>query len=152
MTHLVSSLVQWDLLGRGMSILPQNLPGLTLAASGPSLSTWVCRGFLPVLKNASLVAQLVNSIPAMQETRVQSLGQEDPLQEMATHSSILAGRIPLTEEPGKLVCGVTRGGHDLATKPPPPDLQLLWKYGKSQPNTETPASPEKQGSEPLIQT
>ena len=113
MTHLVSSLVQWDLLGRGMSILPQNLPGLTLAASGPSLSTWVCRGFLPVLKNASLVAQLVNSIPAMQETRVQSLGQEDPLQEMATHSSILAGRIPLTEEPGKLVCGVTRGGHDL---------------------------------------
>lgn len=36
-THLVSSLVQWDLLGRGMSILPQNLPGLKLVASGPSL-------------------------------------------------------------------------------------------------------------------
>ena len=43
-----------------------------------------------MLKNASLVAQLVNSLPAMQETWVQSLGQEDPLEEMATHSSILA--------------------------------------------------------------
>ena len=112
----------------------------------------VCREFLPVLKNASLVAQLVNSLPAMQETWVQSLGQEDPLEEMATHSSILAWRIPLTDEPGRLVCGVARVGHDLATKPLPPDLWLLWKYGKSQPNTETPASPEKQGSGPLIQT
>ena len=46
-------------------------------------------------------AQMVNNLPAMQETRVQSLGQEDPLEEkMATHSSILAWRIPRTEEPG----------------------------------------------------
>ena len=52
-----------------------------------------------MLKNASLVAQLVNSLPAMQETQVQSLGQEDPLEEMATHSSILAWGIPQTEEP-----------------------------------------------------
>ena len=44
---------------------------------------------------------MVNNLPAMQETRVQSLGQEDPLEEkMATHSSILAWRIPRTEEPG----------------------------------------------------
>ena len=44
---------------------------------------------------ASLVAQSVKNLPAMQETRVQSLGREDPLEEgMATHSSILAGRIP----------------------------------------------------------
>ena len=51
---------------------------------------------------ASLVAQIEN-LPAMQETRVQSLGQEDHLEkEMATHSSILAWRIPWTEEPGGL--------------------------------------------------
>ena len=49
----------------------------------------------------SLVVQMVNNLPAMQETRVQSLGQEDPLEKkMATHSSILAWRIPRTEEPG----------------------------------------------------
>ena len=50
---------------------------------------------------ASLVAQLVKNLPAMQETRVQSLGREDPLEkEMATNSSILVWRIPLTEEHG----------------------------------------------------
>ena len=44
---------------------------------------------------------MVKKLPAMQETRVQSLGQEDPLEkEMATHSSILAWRIPWTEESG----------------------------------------------------
>ena len=52
---------------------------------------------------ASLVAQRVKHLPAMQETWVPSLGQEDPLEkEMATHSSILAWRIPWTEEPGRL--------------------------------------------------
>ena len=52
---------------------------------------------------ASLVAQTVKRLPAMRETRVQSLGQEDPLEkEMATHSSILAWRIPWMEEPGRL--------------------------------------------------
>ena len=52
---------------------------------------------------ASLAAQMVKNQPAMQEIRVQSLGREDPLEEgMATHSSILAWRIPLTEEPGRL--------------------------------------------------
>ena len=49
------------------------------------------------------VAQLVKNLPAMQETWVQSLGWEDPLEkEMATHSGILAWRIPWTEEP----CGL----------------------------------------------
>ena len=52
---------------------------------------------------ASLVAQMVKNVAAMQETRVQSLGQEDPLEEgMATHSGILAWRVPWTEEPGGL--------------------------------------------------
>ena len=52
---------------------------------------------------ASLVAQMVKNLPAMQETWVLSLGWEDPLeQEMATHSSVLAWRILWTEEPGGL--------------------------------------------------
>ena len=49
------------------------------------------------------MAQRVKSLATMRETRVRSLGQEDPLEkEMATHSSILAWRIPWTEEPGRL--------------------------------------------------
>ena len=52
---------------------------------------------------ASLVAQRVKRLPAMQETWVRSLGQEDSLEkEMATHSSIIAWRTPWTEEPGRL--------------------------------------------------
>ena len=56
-----------------------------------------------ILKNyASLVAQSIKNLPAGQETRVRSLGQEDPLEkEMATYSSILAWKIPWTEEPGR---------------------------------------------------
>ena len=51
---------------------------------------------------ASLVAQRLKHLPAMWETRVRSLGQEDPLEkEMATHSSTLAWRIPWREEPGR---------------------------------------------------
>ena len=51
----------------------------------------------------SLVAQMVKRLPTMRETWVQSLGQEDLLEkEMATHSSILAWKIPWTEEPGRL--------------------------------------------------
>ena len=46
---------------------------------------------------------MVNRLPTMQETQVQSLGREDPLEkEMATHSGILAWKIPWTEEPGRL--------------------------------------------------
>ena len=53
--------------------------------------------------SASLVVQSLKNLPAVQETWVQSLGQEDPLEkEMATHSSILAWKIPWTEEPGWL--------------------------------------------------
>ena len=53
--------------------------------------------------NASLVAQLVKNPPGMQETWVRSLGQEAPLEKgMATHSSILAWRIPWTEESDRL--------------------------------------------------
>ena len=63
---------------------------------------------------ASLVAQRIKRLPAMQETRVRSLGWEDPLEkEMATHSSILVWRIPWTEEPGGLQStGSQRVAHD----------------------------------------
>ena len=66
---------------------------------------------------ASLVAQRLKHLPAMQETLVQSLGQEDPLEkEMATHSSILAWRIPWREEAGRLQSmGSQRVGHNWAT-------------------------------------
>ena len=56
-----------------------------------------------MLSMASLVAQTVKNLPAVQETWVQFLGREDPLEkEMATHSSIIAWEIPWTEEPGRL--------------------------------------------------
>ena len=57
---------------------------------------------------------MVENLPAMQETQVQSLGQEDPLEEeMATHSSVLAWRFPWTEEPGRLQSmGSQRVRHD----------------------------------------
>ena len=60
------------------------------------------------------MAQMVKHLPAMWETQVQSLGQEDPLEkEMATHSSTLAWKIPWTEEPGRLQSmGSQRVGHD----------------------------------------
>ena len=63
---------------------------------------------------ASLVAQMVKNLPAIQETQVQSLSQEDPLEkEMATHSSTLARKIPWMEEPGRLQSmGSHRVGHD----------------------------------------
>ena len=62
----------------------------------------------------SLVAQTVKNLPAMWETWVRYLGWKDPLEEeMAIHSSILAWRIPWTEEPGELQSmGVPRVGHN----------------------------------------
>ena len=63
---------------------------------------------------SSLAAQLVKNLPAMQETWARSLGQEDPLEKgKATHSGVLAWRIPWTEEPGGLQSmGLQRAGHD----------------------------------------
>ena len=60
------------------------------------------------------VAQVVKNLPAIQETRVQSLGREAPLEKgMAIHSSIVAWRIPWTEKPGGLqFMGSQRVGHD----------------------------------------
>ena len=69
---------------------------------------------LITVHRASLVAQPVKNLPAVQEIRVRSLGWEDPLEkEMATHSSILAWKISWTGEPGGLQSmGSQRIGHD----------------------------------------
>ena len=72
--------------------------------------------YIPYLAT-SLVAQMVKCLPTMQETRVWSLGWEDPLEkEMATHYSTLAWKIPGTEEPGRLQSmGLQRVAHDWVT-------------------------------------
>ena len=62
---------------------------------------------------------MVKNLPAMQETQAPSLGQEDPLEkEMATHSSILAWRVPWTEEPGGLQSMGSQQSDTTLTKPP----------------------------------
>ena len=75
-------------------------------------SKWVCKWCNKEV--TSLVAQIVKNLAAMRETWVQSLDLEDPLKKgIATHSSILAWRIPWTEGPGGLQSvGLRRVGHD----------------------------------------
>ena len=71
--------------------------GLDEAQAGIKISREI------LITSNSLVAQMAKHLPAMQETLVRSLGREDPLEkEMATHSSILAWKIPWTEKPGRL--------------------------------------------------
>ena len=86
-----------------------------LGAPGKSpVSFSLCVDCLSLCHLASLVAQTVMNLPAMQETQVRSLDQEDPLEKgMAAHSSILAWEIPWTEEPSGLQSmGLQRVGHD----------------------------------------
>ena len=73
----------------------------------------LCSSVIEVCK-ASLVAQMIKNPAAMRETGGQSLGWDDPLEEgMATHSSILAWRITMVMEPGRLQpMGLQRVGHD----------------------------------------
>ena len=80
----------------------------------------MCNFFFPHIsfgRGTSLVVQMVKRLSTMWETRVRSLGWEDPLKkEMAIHSSTLAWKTPWTEEPGGLQSmGSRRGGHDWAT-------------------------------------
>ena len=90
-------------------ILGESQNKLFLGGGGRGGEAMVNAPLLP-----SLVAQRLKRLPAMWETWVQSLGWEDSLEkEMATHSSILAWRIPWTEEPGGLQSmGLQRVGHD----------------------------------------
>ena len=88
----------------------------------PSLAHDFCHklsGILLTMYLASLVAQMIKNLPAVQKTSVQSLGWEDPLERgKATHSSILAWRIPWTEEPGgHSPWDHKELGHDWGTKP-----------------------------------
>ena len=79
-----------------------------------SQKLWILLLALTLISN---MAQTVKNLPATQETRGRSLGQEDPLEKgMATHSSILAWRIPWTEEASGLQSmGLQRVGHNLVT-------------------------------------
>ena len=95
------------------------MPSFGEFPDGPVVRTlrFRCSGQFPSLVGelrASLVAQSVRNLPAVQETWVRSLGWEDPLEkEMATHSSILSWKISWTEEPGGLQSmGSQRVGHD----------------------------------------
>ena len=85
---------------------------VSLFLTQKSLYVYVC--MYVCLLSLSLVAQMVKHLPTRWETWVQSLGQDDPLEkEMATHSSILAWKIPWMEEPGRLQSmGLQRVGHN----------------------------------------
>ena len=106
--EIVIKLVMWRWLHNSVNILIirdlHTLNGLIL---------WYVNYILVKL----LLAQMVKCLPTMQETRVQSLGWEDPLEkEMATHSSTLAWKIPWMEEPSRLQSmGPHRVGHDWVT-------------------------------------
>ena len=96
-------------LGRLQCPREQTRADVRLSSGGNTLPAFSTRGLRQFLwfplwcVNPSLVAQRIKPLPAMRETRVWSLGWEDPLEkEMATHSSILAWRIPWMEEPGGL--------------------------------------------------
>ena len=83
-------------------------------SGSPVVETWPSNAGGMGLISGWEVAQMVKRLPTMQETRIQSLGREDPLEkEMTTHSSILAWKIPWTEEPGRLQSMESqRVGHD----------------------------------------
>ena len=89
------------------ALLSISYPGLNKIsfAGDVTLGHWIqlILGFSSIVTEASLVAQRLKRLPPMWETRVRSLGLEDPLEkEMAIHSRILAWRIPWTEKPSRL--------------------------------------------------
>ena len=109
-------LLKWTIQEQGFPpgsgyLSNQSWAGRNAAALWPFLRTTTLKQW------AFLVAQRLKRLPAMQETRVRSLSREDPLaKEMATHSSILAWRIPWREEPGRLQSTRSqRVRHDWAT-------------------------------------
>ena len=87
---------------------------IALGVRAHGLQPWI---YIWSTLSDSLVAQMVKNLPAMRETQVQFLGEEDPLEKgMATHSSILPWRIPWTEKLGRLQSmGLQRAGHNCTT-------------------------------------
>ena len=90
-----------------------HVKGMSYAKAEEHEAAWDVYGILGILVclrlRASLGAQVVKNLPAMQETQLQSLSWEDPLEEeMATHSSILVWKIPWMEKPGRLRFGVIK--------------------------------------------
>ena len=107
---------------KSLSVSAQADRNRPLLADGGNAGQAFLLGMVPCSVGASLIAQSLKNLPAMQKIRVQSLSREEPLEEeMATHSSILAWRIPMDRGAWQAtVHGVTRVGQDLATKPPLP--------------------------------
>ena len=107
------------------------MPPVVTTKMSPDIAKYLLGSKLQPVKNILLllflVAEMVKNLPVIQETWVQSLGQEDPPEKkMTTHSSILAWEIPWTEEPSRLQPkGSQRVGHDLATTPPLPRFSSL---------------------------
>ena len=108
-TH--SSVLAWRIPGTGE---PSGLPPMGSHRIGHD---WSDLAAAALHIGASLVAQMVKRLCEVQETRVWSLGWEDPLEkEMAAHSSTLAWKVPRTEEPGRLqFMGLQRVGQDWVT-------------------------------------
>ena len=137
-TNFFFSLIFWPChVASGILVSQQGVEPTSPALEAQRLNHWMTREVprAPILNNiitivrrcsipgiesityfqkSSLVAQRLKRLPGMQETRVRSLGWEDPLEkEMATHSSTLAWRSPWREEPGRLQStGSQRVGHD----------------------------------------
>ena len=110
--------------------VPTTFPPFT-----PNADLYLLKSCVPLIsrcvqRKTSLVAQMVKHLSTMRETRVWSLGREDPLEkEMATHSSILAWKIPWMKEPGPLQSmRLQRVGHDWANAC---SLSWLSKCGKA---------------------
>ena len=106
--------MEWDNLQNEDNEMDQSQKAVLYDKMKSKLSHFLVIWEYLSMKWASLVAQRLKRLPRMQETWVRSLGWEDPLEkEMATHSSILAWRIPWNEEPGRLQSmGSQRVGHD----------------------------------------
>ena len=114
----IHHLARVSVTGFSSTGLPTQKLGLVLLDSP---TPWSLSPLVLVLSNLLfVVTQTVKCLPAMWETRVRFLGQEDPLEkEMAIHSSTLAWKIPWTEEPDRLQSrGSQRVGHDWATSLP----------------------------------
>ena len=102
--------IQWKAQEKSIFDIPSSGSTVCTVVIGPISKVQICQW-------ASLVAQMVKNLPARQATQVGFLGWEEPLEkEMATHSSVLAWRIPWTEKPGGLQSmGSQRAGHNRVT-------------------------------------